>query len=554
MPTENWPINLAVILGAILAVWILVGIVGWILRRVFLALEKAPALESASTGIRIVRGNIRVILFLVASLASIGIGAYGGWLWFEGEDLRAWAEARIAEIPDDFWIFLAIGVAKFVGLAIAAWFGLRLVRRTLNATCERAKAYEGVKANDESVERFFQSLGTVASRATWIAVLAYGAGFLGLPENVVEAVFLALRVYLILAVGLLVWRAIDAVIESLDALSVKYSSPTNVLRHYDSFRHLVPILRRTIEYVLIVFVVSLAVEQVDWAAEYAQLGPVLIRVIGIIFLSRVVIEILNLLIGEFMIKRAKLDPEQRKRRRTIVPLIESILKYIVYFNAAFLIVRQFGIDPTPFFAGAGIIGLAIGLGAQNLVNDMVSGFFILFEDYYLVGDFISAEGAEGTVERIDLRTTRIRDMSGRLHIVRNGQIDQIVNYSKSYTFAVVDVGIAYESDVDKAFETLENCGELLRERNKDVLEATQVCGLIAFAESELTVRTITKVKPGTHLSVERALRKMIKEMFDRDGIEIPYARRVLIMQNADGTPLDPTETNSEQTKTDESKS
>lgn len=306
-----------------------------------------------------------------------------------------------------------------------------------------------------------------------------------------------------------------------------------MLRHYDSFRHLVPLLRKTIEYVLIVFVVSLAVEQVEWAASFAKWGPVLIRVIGIIFLSRVIVEIVNLLIQEFMIKRAKLEPEQRKRRQTIVPLIESILKYVIYFNAAFLIIKQFGIDPTPFFAGAGIIGLAVGLGAQNLVNDMVSGFFILFEDYYLVGDFIKAIGAEGTVERIDLRTTRIRDPSGRLHILRNGQIDQIVNYSKSYTFAVVDVGIAYESDVDKAFECLTNCGELLRERNKDVLEPTTVCGLDAFAESELTVRTITKVKPGTHLSVERQLRKMIKQAFDRDGIEIPYARRVLITQNAD---------------------
>lgn len=295
-----------------------------------------------------------------------------------------------------------------------------------------------------------------------------------------------------------------------------------------------PLLRRCIEYVLIVFVVTLALEEVDWVAEYAVWGPRIIRIIGIVFASRVLVEVLNLAVDEVLVKRSKLPPEQRQRRATIVPLIESILKYIVYVNAAFLVLGQLGIDPTPFLAGAGIVGLAIGLGAQGLVNDMVSGFLILFEDYYLVGDYIAALEAEGTVERIDLRTTRIRDTSGRLHILRNGQIESVVNYSKVYTFAVVDVGVAYETDLDRAYAALERCGERLGLGGGHVLEATRVMGLQAFGESELTLRTVTRVKPGSHLQVERSLRKIIKEVFDEEGIEIPYARRVLILQNGAG--------------------
>ncbi|HMQ22625.1 MAG TPA: mechanosensitive ion channel family protein, partial [Planctomycetota bacterium] len=374
-------------------------------------------------------------------------------------------------------------------------------------------------------------LGTLITRATWLAVLGIGAGWLGLSTDVSATIFLALRVYLILAIGVLVWRSIDAMIESLDALSRKYSEPDNALRHYDKVRHLVPLLRRCIEYVLIVFVVTLALEEVDWVAEYAVWGPRIIRIIGIVFASRVLVEVLNLAVDEVLVKRSKLPPEQRQRRATIVPLIESSLKYIVYVNAAFLVLGQLGIDPTPFLAGAGIVGLAIGLGAQGLVNDMVSGFFILFEDYYLVGDYIAALAAEGTVERIDLRTTRIRDTSGRLHILRNGQIESVVNYSKVYTFAVVDVGAAYETDLDRAYAALERCGERLGLGDGNVLEATRVMGLQAFGESELTLRTVTRVKPGSHLQVERALRKIIKEVFDEEGIEIPYARRVLILQN-----------------------
>ena len=175
----------------------------------------------------------------------------------------------------------------------------------------------------------------------------------------------------------------------------------------------------------------------------------------------------------------------------------------------------------------------MGLGAQALINDMVSGFFILFEEHFLVGDFIKVGEAEGVVEAIDLRTTRVRDNAGRLHIVRNGQINELVNYSKDYTNAVVEVGVAYESDLNEVFDVLVETGKTLKAENAMVLEPTAVKGLDNFGESELTLRLVTRVKPGCHLQVERDLRKRIKEAFDLSGIEIPYARRVLIMQTAE---------------------
>ena len=167
---------------------------------------------------------------------------------------------------------------------------------------------------------------------------------------------------------------------------------------------------------------------------------------------------------------------------------------------------------------------------------MVSGFFILFEEHFLVGDFIKIGDAEGWVESIDLRTTRIRDNAGRHHIIRNGQIIDLVHYSKDYTNAVVEVGVAYESDLNLVFDVLKDVGEKLKGENDMVLEATAVKGLDNFGESELLVRTVTRVKPGCHLPVERDLRKRIKDAFDRHDIEIPYARRVLIMQQQDAPP------------------
>ena len=144
------------------------------------------------------------------------------------------------------------------------------------------------------------------------------------------------------------------------------------------------------------------------------------------------------------------------------------LQYLVYFCAAIIVLKQLGVDPGPVLAGAGILGLAVGLGAQNLVNDLVSGFFILFEDYYLVGDYICLDDdTEGFVEQIDLRCTRIRDDDGRLHIVRNGNIEKVLHFSKGYAVAVVEVRIAYDADLERVYEVLESVAAgMLRERSR----------------------------------------------------------------------------------------
>ena len=185
------------------------------------------------------------------------------------------------------------------------------------------------------------------------------------------------------------------------------------------------------------------------------------------------------------------------------------------------------INITPILAGIGGIGLIVGLAAQPVINDMVSGAFILFENLYLVGDYIETEEATGIVEVIDVRTTRLRDSDGQLHIIRNGQIGSLVNFSKGYIFAVVEVGVAYESDLDHVYRVIQETGQKLKETNSDVLEVTQVEGLAKFDESSLVVHTITKSKPGRHREVGYELRKLLKDAFEREGIEIPFAHRVL---------------------------
>ena len=152
-------------------------------------------------------------------------------------------------------------------------------------------------------------------------------------------------------------------------------------------------------------------------------------------------------------KPKNLTEEQRKRRQTLIPLARSLLKYLVYFCAVISILKLLNIDPGPILAGAGILGIALGLGAQALINDIVCGFFILFENYYLVGDYIEAGREEeriieGIVEAIELRTTRIRHPSGQLQIISNGEIGSIVNYSKDYIYATVEISLSYQCNLE----------------------------------------------------------------------------------------------------------
>jgi small conductance mechanosensitive channel len=192
------------------------------------------------------------------------------------------------------------------------------------------------------------------------------------------------------------------------------------------------------------------------------------------------------------------------------------------------------VDTTSILATAGIGGLAVGFGAQGLVKDVINGFFILFEDQYAVGDFVTIGDTTGTVEEIGLRITKIRSFKGDLTIIPNGQIQKVVNYTRGNMLAVVDVGIAYEMDIEKSIKVIEMVAREYAQENPDIVEEPQVLGVMDLGESQITIRVIARSLPMKQWAVERELRKRIKEAFDRNGIEIPYPRRVVIQYNKGG--------------------
>ena len=515
-----------VALQLLLVVLVFVGISA-LLRFVFRRLETIAKFEEQRQTFANLQRWLQLLTGGLGTLLILGSLALNGYLLLQQEALGAYYMSLLAAIPPNFWQQISFGLVLTIIEAVAAVYAIRLIDRLLTNLEARAKEYEQVHANDESIERFFTSLSTFLRYGIWLLVIALAAGNLLLPVNVTSSIFVLLRVYAIITLGLLVLQAVAAIIDSLDALSRRYVRSDSLLHYYERLQELVPLLRRTLEYIIYLFVATFVLLQLAWVSQFAEWGPRLVQVVGIFFIARVVVAIVNLLVDRVMKTSDDITPEELQRQLTLVPLIKSVLQYVVYFGAFVLMLNALTINPAPILAGAGIVTIVVGLGAQPLINDIVSGFFILFDNLYLIGDYIETGDARGTVEEIGIRTTRIRDPNGQQHILRNGLLGEVINFSKGYTNAVVEVGVAYNSSLDHVYEVLRQVGRELAQTNPDVQAATEIQGLEEFGASELLIRTVTRVKPGMHLQIARDLRRMIKIAFDREGIEIPFTQQVL---------------------------
>ena len=224
--------------------------------------------------------------------------------------------------------------------------------------------------------------------------------------------------------------------------------------------------------------------------------------------------------------------ETKKRLETLSQLGRTVTMFSIVIVAAMVVLDQMGIKLGPVLAAAGIVGLAVGFGAQSLVKDVISGMFILIENQFNIGDWIDAGGVSGIVERSNLRVTVLRDVDGKVHFVPNGQITVVSNYTKEWSQAVLNIGIAYREDVDHVIEVLKEVGKGLRDDplfGSKILEPVKVLGVQGFDDSAVTIRVTIKTKPLEQWGIAREYRKRVKRAFDEKGIEIPFPHRTVYM-------------------------
>ena len=270
----------------------------------------------------------------------------------------------------------------------------------------------------------------------------------------------------------------------------------------------------------------------DLGAHAADILVGIVKIIAVIILARIVIYVLRRVFKRILHMRALHRPESAigKKAETIQTVSDSIIKYAVYFLAfmAILGILGLGTAVASLLAAAGIGGIVIAFGAQSLVKDVFSGLFLLFENEYAVGDYIEADGEKGTVEAITLRTTRIKRFSGEIATIPNGNITKVINYSKGDLLAVIDIGVSYETDIEKASQIMQTMGLEYMASHDNILEEPHVLGIIELEESSIVLRMIMRVKPLTQWETERALRRMIIEEFVKSHVEIPLPHRVII--------------------------
>lgn len=260
---------------------------------------------------------------------------------------------------------------------------------------------------------------------------------------------------------------------------------------------------------------------------WLMIGTVLIKILVIYIVAKVVVSMLKKAIENIFRERsAGPITISEKRGKTLTALLNNVVVNVVYFIAILLIVDELGFPLAPLLAGAGVIGLAIGFGAQSIVRDVITGFFIIYEDQFAVGDFVDTGKNSGTVQEIGLRITKIKEWTGQIHMIPNGLIAEVTNFSKENSIAVVDVGIAYEENIANAEAVIIEVLKEVYEQEENMVVEPTVMGVQDLGDSDVVIRVAAECNPMTHFAIARKLRRAIKDRFDQKGIEIPYPRLV----------------------------
>ncbi|MFP1681913.1 mechanosensitive ion channel domain-containing protein [Alloalcanivorax sp. C16-1] len=299
----------------------------------------------------------------------------------------------------------------------------------------------------------------------------------------------------------------------------------------------VPTGLKVIRAMILILVVVLSLdawEVYDLAAWYATEAGVsvvsaIVDILLILLVAAAVwIGLASLLEHKFS-PREGADPAAAARAETLLGLFHTALAIALIIMTTMIVLSEIGIDIAPLIAGAGVLGLAIGFGAQKLVQDVITGVFIQLENAINTGDFVSAGGNSGTVERVGIRSVAMRDLSGTYHIVPFSAVGAVSNYTREFGNHVGEYGIAYRESIDDAITQLEAAFEELKEgpMKDNILAPMTVAGVTALADSSVNIRVVIKASPGMQWAVGRAYNRLVKKYFDQAGIEIPFPHTTL---------------------------
>src|SRR6056297_536672 len=275
------------------------------------------------------------------------------------------------------------------------------------------------------------------------------------------------------------------------------------------------------------------VMEIDWQA----ITDTMLRILLILIIVWIAIKLLKKVLGrleQHLVLRGQIEgeppTESAKRVNTLINLVRQAIYLAIWITVILVVLREVGLDIAPLLAGAGILGLAVGFGAQNLVRDIITGFFIIMENQIRVGDVAIVNNTGGLVEQINFRTIVLRDLSGVVHIFPNGTVTTLSNMTQEWSAYVFELGVAYKEDTDQVTEVIRDvCTEMQSDEifGPLILEEAEMFGVEKFGDSAVIIKGRIKTKPIRQWSVGREFNRRVKFAFDAKGIEIPFPHRTL---------------------------
>lgn len=249
-----------------------------------------------------------------------------------------------------------------------------------------------------------------------------------------------------------------------------------------------------------------------------------------IIITLVLVKLVNKFVEKMFshLLRVKNDNEYKKQVSTIKNLVKSLSNGLVVVIMVLNLLARYNIDIRPLLAAAGVVGVAVGFAARRFVEDIIMGIFILLEGQIRVGDVVTIDNFSGTVEKVTLKMVIIRNLNGHVHYIRNGMIGVITNKTREYACPIIDIGVAYDSNIDEVIEIMKSIAQKMKNDDKYrkfIIADLDVLGVTEFQDSAIVIRALFKTVPSQQWFIEREYKKLIKESFDKNGISIPFPQR-----------------------------
>jgi small-conductance mechanosensitive channel len=386
----------------------------------------------------------------------------------------------------------------------------------------------GLRNRFADIWHVLASIYAVAIFAVWALGMTGGFEYLARASAFTAVILIAVR---LTSTGL--DSAVDKGFTIREDLRKKFPTLEERANRY------LPTLRLVLRWVVNIIAALVVLEA--WGVDAAawletplgrQMSESAFNILAVIILALIFWEAVNSSVENYLIKSdAEGNAIKRSPRvRTLLPLLRKVIFTVLAVMVTLMVLAELGIKIGPLLAGAGVIGLAIGFGAQTLVKDVITGLFILIEDTIAIGDYVQVGTHEGDVESLSIRTLRLRDPAGTVHTVPFSEVGTVLNFTKDYSNVVLNIGISYRENVDEVIKVLEKLGQEMADDpvlGRDIITPLFVQGLQSLDESAVVIRARIKVKPGTQWGLKREFNRLMKNRFDELGIEIPFPQRTI---------------------------